>query len=172
MIQSYAVRDKHHSRDQNGPFVLNKDFLVQTIGITLIYLLALFLVQNVKKILAVDPELWRCTISGPKMVHLPQTKFFFKIINIILIYLLAHFILQNLKKFFQLIQSYEDVQFLGPKWPIPPNHNFFRKSVYEPCFFYSFPSTCQKLKTDINLWVKYWWLINTEISLADSHICL
>ena len=30
-----------------------------------------------KKILTADPELWGCAIFGPKMVHLPQTKFFF-----------------------------------------------------------------------------------------------
>ena len=29
-----------------------------------------------KKILTADPELRGCTIFGPKMVHLPQTKFF------------------------------------------------------------------------------------------------
>ena len=34
---------------QNSPFVLNKIFLVQTIVITFIYLLALFIVQNLKK---------------------------------------------------------------------------------------------------------------------------
>ena len=36
---------------QNGPFVLNEFFLVQTIIITFIYLLALFIVQNLKKFL-------------------------------------------------------------------------------------------------------------------------
>ena len=51
-----------------------------------------------KKILTADPELWGCAIFGPKMVHLPQTNFFWKIINIILIYLLAPFIVQNFKK--------------------------------------------------------------------------
>ena len=35
-----------HFRTQNGPFVLNKFFLVQTITIAFIYLLALFIVQN------------------------------------------------------------------------------------------------------------------------------
>ena len=51
------------------------------------------------KILTADPELWGCVIFGPKMVHLPQTIFFWKIINIILIYLLAPFIGQKFKKF-------------------------------------------------------------------------
>ena len=40
-----------HFQAQNGPFVLNKIFLVQTIIITFIYLLALFTVQNLKKFL-------------------------------------------------------------------------------------------------------------------------
>ena len=138
MIQSYEVRDKHHSRDQNGPFVLNKDFLVQTIGITFIYLLALFLVQNVKKFLQRIQNYGDAPFLGPKWcIYPPPQNFFLKIINIILIYLLAHFILQNLKKFFQQIQSYEDVQFLGPKWPISPNENFFWKPVNEPYFFHS-----------------------------------
>ena len=74
-----------------GQFVLNKLFLVQTIIITFIFLLALFILQNLKQILTLDPELWECAFFGPKMVHLPQTKFVWKIINIILIYLLAPF---------------------------------------------------------------------------------
>ena len=36
-------------RDQNGPFVMNNFFLLQTIIITFIYLLAFFNVQNFKK---------------------------------------------------------------------------------------------------------------------------
>ena len=48
MIQSYDV---HHFRAQNGQFVLNKNFLVQANVITFIYLLVLFIVQNLKKFL-------------------------------------------------------------------------------------------------------------------------
>ena len=40
-----------HFRAQNGTFVMNNFFLVETIIITFIYLLALFIVQNFKKIL-------------------------------------------------------------------------------------------------------------------------
>ena len=47
----------YHFRAQNGPFVMNKIFLVQTIIIAFIYLLGLFIVQNFKKILTADPEL-------------------------------------------------------------------------------------------------------------------
>ena len=112
------------------------------------------------------PHFW--TQYGP----LIPNNFFWKII-IILIYVLAPFIMQNLKKkIIQRIQSYEDVQCLGRKWPITRNENFFREPDNEPCFFHSCLYTCQKLKSDVNLLVKYCWLKNTEISLAESHFCL
>ena len=44
-----------------------------------------FYCAKFSKILTADPELRRCAIFGPKMVHLPQTFFLCKIINIILI---------------------------------------------------------------------------------------
>ena len=49
LIQSYE--DKHHFQEQNGSFFLNKNFLAQAVVITFIYLLALFIVQNLKKFL-------------------------------------------------------------------------------------------------------------------------
>ena len=63
-----------HFRVQDDPFVPNKCLFLQTIIITFIYLLAFFIVQNLKQI------------------------FLWKFINIIFIYLLAPFIVQNLKK--------------------------------------------------------------------------
>ena len=68
-----------------------------------------------KKILTADPELWGCTIFGPKMVHLPQTIFFWKIINIILIYLLAPFIVQNFKKILPADPELWGCTIFGPK---------------------------------------------------------
>ena len=138
------------------------------------YLLAPFYsAKFYKKILRANSELWGCAIFGTKMAHLSSTNFFLvQAIIITFIYVLAIFTVQNLKKFLQRIQSYEDVQFLGPKWPISPNENFFRKPVNKPCFFHSYLSTCRKSKSDINLLVKYWWLKNTKISLAESHFCL
>ena len=53
-------------------------FLVKTIIITLIYLLTLFIVQNIFKNLTTDPELWGCSIFGPKIAHLPQKCFWQK----------------------------------------------------------------------------------------------
>ena len=83
-----------HFRAQNGPFVLNKIFLVQTIIITFIYLLALFIVQNLKKFLQWIQSYEDVPILGPKW-SICLKKIFWKIINTILIYLLAPFIGQN-----------------------------------------------------------------------------
>ena len=79
------------------PFVMNKFFLVQTI-ITFIYLLALFIVQNLKKFLQQIQSYEDAPFLGPKWSICPKQIFFWKIINIILIYLLAPFIVQNFKK--------------------------------------------------------------------------
>ena len=82
-----------HFRAQNGPFVMNKFFLVQTIIITLIYLLALFIVQNLNKFLERIQSYEDVLFLGPKwsIWH----KIFFWKINIALIYLLVPFIVQN-----------------------------------------------------------------------------
>ena len=94
LIQSYE--DMRPFWDQNNPlswtnfFGTNHYYFHLPIG--------RFHCAKIKKILTTDPELWRCTIFGPKVVHLPQTIFFWKIITTILIYLLAPFIVQNLKK--------------------------------------------------------------------------
>ena len=115
---------------RNGPFVLNKIFLVQIIIIiTFIYLLVLFIMQNFKKLLQQIQSYEYAPFLGPQWPICPKQKSFSKIINIILIYLLAPFIVQNFKKFFQRIQSYENARFLGPKWPIFLNENFFRTPV-------------------------------------------
>ena len=59
---------------EDAPFLL----FLKIINIILIYLLAPFIVQNFKKILPADPELWGCTIFGPKMAHFPKWEFFFQ----------------------------------------------------------------------------------------------
>ena len=101
-------------------------FLVQTIIITLIYLLSLFCCVKFKKILTVDPEFWGCTIFGPKIVHLPQTIFFYwKIINICLIYLLAPFIVQNLEKILPADPELWGCAIFGPKMAHFPKWDFF-----------------------------------------------
>ena len=145
----------YHFCNQNGSFVLNKIFLVQTIIITFIYLLALFIAQIFKKFLQSIQSYEDAQFLGPKWSTCPTQIFFWKIINIILIYLLALFIVQNLKKIPVDPGLGVFAQFLSPKWPISPNENFIRKPVNEPRFFHSCLSTCQKSKSDINLLVTY-----------------
>ena len=70
------VMTMHHVLGQNVPFAPNKFFCRKSIIIFLIYLLAPFIVQNLKKILPVDPELRGCAIFGPKMSHFPKWEFF------------------------------------------------------------------------------------------------
>ena len=67
-----------HFRAQNGLFALKKKFLVQTINIIFIYLLAPFIVQSFKEFLTTDPDSRGCAIFGPKMAHLPKREFFHK----------------------------------------------------------------------------------------------
>ena len=45
------------------------------IKIILMYLLAPFIGQNLKKILPADQELWGCAMFGSKMAHLPKWEF-------------------------------------------------------------------------------------------------
>ena len=143
-----------HFQAQNGPFVVNKTFLVQTIITTFIYLLALFIVHNFKQFL----QRIQSYEDGPFLSQKWSTYLNFCFGKLLIPFSSIYQLLslcKILKKFFQQIQSYEDVQFLGPKWPISPNENFFRKPVNEPCFFHSCLSTCQKSKSDINLLMKY-----------------
>ena len=73
---------------------MNKIFLVQTIIITFIYLLALFIVQNLKKFLQQIQSYEDAPFLSPKWSICPKQNFFRKIINIFLIYPLAplHFV--------------------------------------------------------------------------------
>ena len=102
--------------EQNSPFVLNKIFLVQTI-ITFICLLALFIGQNLKKILQQIQSYEDASFLGPKWFICPKQNFFLKkIISFSSTYWPLSFC-KILKKFLEPIQSYEDVPSSGPKYP-------------------------------------------------------
>ena len=58
----------HYFWGQGGAFAPN-NFFWKVITIILIYLLAPFIVQNLKKILPADPELSGCAIYGPKIAY-------------------------------------------------------------------------------------------------------
>ena len=83
------------------PICPEQNFFGQTTIITFIYLLALFIVQNLKKSLQSIQNYEDAPFLGPNGPFAPN-------------YLLTPFIVQNFKKFFLWIQSYEDAQFLGP----------------------------------------------------------
>ena len=74
-----------HFRAENGPFAMNKFFLVQTIITTFIYLLGLFIVQNLKNILTPIQSYEDLPLLGQKWSICPKQSFFWKIIKIILI---------------------------------------------------------------------------------------
>ena len=116
-----------HFWAQNGPFVMNNFFLVQTIIITFIYLLALFMVQNLKKILQWIQSYEDVPFLGPKCSICPTQNFFGKLLISLSPTYQPLSLCKILKKFLEPTQSQEDVQFLGPKWPTSPNENFFRK---------------------------------------------
>ena len=104
---------------QNGPFPPNNFFFLKIINITLIYLLATFIVQNFKQILTANPECHEdVSFLGPKWFVCPKQIFFWE-------KKYYHFHVpigpvhsaKNFKNFLDPIQSYEDVPFLGPKFP-------------------------------------------------------
>ena len=61
------------------PICPEQFFLLQTIIITFIYLLALFIVKNSLQILKTEPKLWECPILETKKVHMSQRIFFIKL---------------------------------------------------------------------------------------------
>ena len=78
-------------------FFWKKPLLLIYINFTLLWLLALFTVQNLKKFLQRIQSYEDAPFLGPKWsIYTKQIFFVWKIINIILIYLLAPFIAQNI----------------------------------------------------------------------------
>ena len=88
--------------------------LVQTIGTTFIYLLAIFIVQNLKKFLQRIQNYGDAPYLGPKWSICPKQIFFWKIITIIFIYLLALFIVQNFKKILPADPEFWGCAIYGP----------------------------------------------------------
>ena len=117
-----------HFWAHNDPFVMNKIFLVQTI-ITFIYLLALFIVQNLKKFLQRIQSYEDVPFLGPKWSICPKQIFFWKIINIILIYLLAPFIVQNFKKILPADPELWGCAIFGPKMAHFPKWELFSENL-------------------------------------------
>ena len=70
-----------HFLAQNGPFVLNKNFLVQIIIITFIYLLPLFIVQNLKKSYSRSRVMRMCHFWAQNGPLAPNNFFFWNLIS-------------------------------------------------------------------------------------------
>ena len=117
-----------HFQAQNGTFVMNNFFLVETIIITFIYLLALFIVQNFKKFLQWLQSYEDAPFLDPKWSICPKQIFFRKIINIILIYLLPPFIVQHFK-ILPADQQLRGCAIFGPKMDHFPKREFFSESL-------------------------------------------
>ena len=152
-----------HFWTQNGPFVLNKFFLVLTIIITFSYLLAPFIVQNLKKLLQWILSYEDAPVLGPKWSICPQFFFFFGggIINTILIYLLATSIVHNLKKILPVDQELWGYTIFRPKMTHFPNWEWKKKTVNEPNIKVRYYSI-----TEILTIKEYWNLIGREPLLA------
>ena len=71
-VSLHFLDNRHQHPDQIAP----KEFSQKTTNKIFMYLLAPFILQNFKKILRADPELWECAIFEPKMAHLYWTKIF------------------------------------------------------------------------------------------------
>ena len=126
------------------------------------YLLAFFILQNLKKVLRANPELWGYASFGPKMAHLSWTKFlWYKPLILSSTYWPFSLckILKNSSSRSRVMRMHN---FCTQNGPFPQMRIFFRKPVSEPCFFHSSLPTCQKSKSGINLLVKYWQLKNTK----------
>ena len=105
-------------------------FLVQTLIIAFIHLLAYFIMLNQKKTNLQQTHSYEdAAFLGPKWSNCPKQIFFGKMLKSFSSTYWPLLLCKMSKKFFQRIQSYEDVHFLGPKWPISPNGNFLSGSL-------------------------------------------
>ena len=127
-----------HFWAQNGPFVLNNFFFVQTIIITLIYLLALFIVQNLKKFLQQIQSYGKYHFWAQNGPLAPNKTFLGKLLKSFS----STYYSLSLCKILQADPELWGCTVFGPKMAHFPNEIFFRKPVNEPCFFHSCLSTC------------------------------
>ena len=111
------------------PICSEQFFLVQTISITFIYLLVLFIVQNLKKIIQQIQSYEDAPFLGSKWSICSLKIFFWKIIDIILIYLLAPLIVQNFYKILPVDPELWGCAIFGPKMAHFPKWEFFSENL-------------------------------------------
>ena len=126
----FRVSRMFHFWVRNDPFALNTFVLVQTIIITIIYLLALSVSKIFKKILPAAPESWGHTILESKTVPLSQTNFFFgkNYEHYFHISTGPFYCEKFLKNSYSGSRVMKMHHFLGHKWLICNNENFFQKT--------------------------------------------
>ena len=120
------------------------------------YLLAPSFLQNLKKILRSDPELWDVQFFGPKWPICHEQNFFGTNHYYYFHLPIALLIVQNLKKFLQRIQSYQDVPFLGKKWPICPQKIFFWKIIIMTLIYLLAPFIVQNFEKPLPADSEFW----------------
>ena len=124
-----------------------KNLFEKIINIIFICLLASFTLQNLKKILEANLELWGYAIFGPKIPQFVASKIFWYKPLLLLSFTHWPFSLsKSFKKFLQWIQSYDNVPILGPKWSISPKHFFFWKIIDITLIYLLSPFIVQNLK--------------------------
>ena len=137
-----------HFQAHYTPFVADKNLFKKTINITFVYLLAPFILQDLKKHSWSGSRVYKnASFSGLKWPIFQKEDFFSqKTINTILMYLLAHFIVQNFKTINRANPETWRPHFGTQNGPIAPNENFFRKSINIILIYLLAPFTVQTLK--------------------------
>ena len=119
--------------------------------------MALFMGQNLKKILLQIQSYEDMPFLGPKYPNLSRAKFLVQTIIITFIYHWPFSLGKIYKKFLQRIQSYEDVPFFGPaKWSICPN--FFWKTINITLIYLLAPFIVQS----------FWKILSADPELQDA----
>ena len=133
LIQSYE--DVCHFRDQNSPFVLNKNFWYKPL-LLLSFSYGHFHCAKFKKTVTMDSELWRCTIFGP---HLLQINFFSKNFLISLVFFThAYLHAKNQSQILICQWNTDDLRVLKSHWlrailPFFENLIFSKHAVFPGC---------------------------------------
>ena len=119
-----------HFWAQNSPLVMNNIFLLQTIIITFIYLLALFIVQNLKKFLMQIQSYDDVPFLGPKWSICTKQNFFLEYYQYHSHLLISHF---HCAKFLKNSSC---------KSRVVRMHNFWAQNGPFPLRFFFLHKTC------------------------------
>ena len=141
-------------KDQTAP---NEFFSQETTNKTFIYLSASFILQNFKKILRANPQLWGCAIFGLKIAHLFWTVFFGTNHYYYFHLPIDPFHCANFKNILTADPELWGCAVFGTKMVhLPPNKYFFGKLLiwfsYLPIIPFIFQNVKKILSADPKLW--------------------